>query len=329
MVQIIRMFKKTNRPILSKKILACIYAFVVFYVSYTLTNLYADSRSQSTIIPSVANRFFGFNGILHLDSYIPFIDWMIIPYAFSLPLFVASFFMIKVIYSDTDPTVVLKPLRQLTHRLILATLLGCLFFYYYPLRFSFHVESQLVTSQWQWAYNVLHTFDKPYNRLPSLHVTYAMVLVLSLWFSLSSKFARLLLTVVGVFTAISTVFTWQHHLLDVFAGILLGWIVLVIDYYLEHKHSAYTKASIIKYLVIAVLGFLLIQIVLILCHVDAQILKFLGYYWLISFVCLAMLYHYHRPNFLKKIALNKVQNIRYPVFYYSHLFWVFISSCGG
>lgn len=221
------------------------YALGIFSILYTATNTYADVLNQSVTLPNVANVLF------NIDSHIPFIDSMIVPYACSLPFFMASFFMV-----NTQVQLV-----RLTHKLLLATLLACLCFYAMPLQFSYDVSAQLTHSKhWQWAYQLLHSMDKPYNQLPSLHVVYAIVLLQSVWGSLASWLSKVAMTCLSVAIAVATVFTWQHHVLDLFAGVLLATVVLAIEHVL-HKHlPSANKSSAVKYAVIAVVCFLLVNI---------------------------------------------------------------------
>lgn len=278
-----------DKPVNMARINSCIYAFATFYFLYTLTNTYADDIYQQKGLQTVANPFGG------IDTVVPFIDWMIVPYSCSLPLFIASFFMVQ------TQTV----LRQLTHRLLLATLIGCLFFYWVPLRFSFDVSAEIVNSPWQWAYHILHEVDKPYNQLPSLHVTYAILLVISLWSSMRSNVSKVALIGLGVSIALSTLFTWQHHFLDVLTGLFLAMLVLAINHYFERQQPV-TKSSMIKHLVIAVVGFLSIQILPIVIFSDStMMMHIIGYYWLTSFTLLAFLYHLHKPDLLRQSKLTK------------------------
>lgn len=271
---------------LAQRCQSLVYAISVFYLLYTLTNLYAANLHELTPLSNV--------DIVAVT--IPFIDWMIVPYACSLPLFIAGFFIVK---SN-------KQLKRLTHRLLLATLVATLNFYWLPLTFdttTFDVVSALNSSasRWAWAYDILHTLDKPYNQLPSLHVSYALLLVISLWQSLTSVFNKILLASTGGCIAIATLFTWQHHLLDVLAGMVVAIIIWMIDHHLEKKHPSITKSSIVKYLVIAVSGFLLIQILPVVFWQKSFFSVLIGYYWLFSFLILALAYYWQTPLLFSKI----------------------------
>jgi len=63
-----------------------------------------------------------------------------------------------------------------------------------------------------------------YNLVPSLHIALMVIMDCSIWPCLSKSGKRLLL-LWGIALSISTVMTHQHHVLDVAAGCLLGFIV--------------------------------------------------------------------------------------------------------
>ncbi|WP_201566508.1 phosphatase PAP2 family protein [Psychrobacter sp. JCM 18900] len=221
---------------------------------------------------------------------IPFIPAMIVPYSWSLILFVASFFLVR---TSTQ-------LSLLTYRLILATIFACLIFYFYPARFSF---SRSIPDDWtQFGYQFLQLVDKPFNQLPSLHVSYAMLLGASLWDVVASKKRwilaayRLLLTGICTLIALSTVLTYQHHLLDMFGGVVLAVSVLMIS-------NRIRNALVIKHLTLGVIGFLLIAIAgfyfanmsMIASEIAEDLAIIIAAYWLISFMMLACAYQQDKP----------------------------------
>ncbi len=262
-------------------------ALLLFAVLYTLTNHYS-----AAVFVSYPERIHTL--AIALDQFIAFIPTMIIPYSWSLILFVTSFFMVR---SH-------KQLSQLTSRLILATLLACLLFYVFPARFGFIRSS---TSDWtEFGYHFLQLTDKPFNQFPSLHVSYALLLGYSLWNVITEAYSRrmivfayhLVLSVICLLIIISTVFTYQHHLLDVLGGILLALVVLFIA---DRLHSK----LVLKYLMVAIAGFLMIAIsgffVAQLTNVTwlETIGLIMAIYWLASFIVLVYLYQ------VNDISVNK------------------------
>lgn len=102
---------------LSKRVVALAGFFGVFALLYPLTNLYSSYLSPDKI-GKVAGAF---------DNHFAFIPSFIAVYNLSGVVLLLSFFGV------TTPT----QLFRHTHRLLLATLIGCLCFYGFPLRFSF------------------------------------------------------------------------------------------------------------------------------------------------------------------------------------------------
>lgn len=277
----------SKRLRLAARIQHLIIALLLFTVLYTLTNHYS------------AAVFASYPGRIHtlamaLDESIAFMPVMIVPYSWSLILFVTSFFMVG---SH-------KQLSQLTSRLILATLFACLLFYLFPARFSFVRSSP---SDWTaLGYQFLQLTDKPFNQLPSLHVSYALLLGYSLW-NVTTEACRcrmivfayhLVLSVLCLLIIISTVLTYQHHLLDVLGGILLALVVLFMA---DKLHSK----LVLKYLMVAIAGFLMIAIsgFFIAQLTNVTWLETIGLimavYWLASFIALAYLYQ------VNDISVNK------------------------
>ncbi|MDN3448500.1 phosphatase PAP2 family protein [Psychrobacter sp. APC 3281] len=202
----------------------------------------------------------------------------------------ASFFLVR---TSTQ-------LSLLTYRLILATIFACLIFYFYPARFSF---SRLIPDDWtQFGYQFLQLVDKPFNQIPSLHVSYAILLGVSLWDVVASKKRwilaayRLLLTSICTLVALSTVLTYQHHLLDMFGGAVLAVLVFILS-------NRIRNALVIKHLTLGVIGFLLIAIAgFYFANMSMRAFEsietlaiIIALYWLISFTMLACAYQQDKP----------------------------------
>jgi membrane-associated phospholipid phosphatase/protein-tyrosine phosphatase len=268
----------TRAPSKSTRFRHLALALSIFYLLYNVTTLYSVSlyKLYPSTIHNLATPF---------DSAIPFIPAMIVPYSWSLILFVVSFFLVR---TSTQ-------LSLLSYRLILATIFACLIFYFYPARFSFH---RLPPNDWtQFGYQFLQLVDKPFNQLPSLHVSYAILLGVSLWDVAGSRKSwvsgayRLLLTGICTLIALSTVLTYQHHLLDMLGGAVLAILVLMLS-------NRIRNALVIKYLAVGSIGFLLIAIAGF-CFANMSMIAFesietlaitIALYWLISFTMLACAY---------------------------------------
>lgn len=171
-----------------RRTLHLLFNLAVFGVCYTLANLAAQRAGVTREI------------VFGIDSAIPFVPWMVLPYMTSGALFVASFCRAR------DPA-------RLGARVLFATVAGTLVFVLYPLRFGAArplVEPALPAA----LFDLLALVDQPYNQFPSLHVAYCLIFATVL----RGALVRMWLALV----ALSTLFTWQHHLIDVAGGLLLG-----------------------------------------------------------------------------------------------------------
>ncbi len=269
------------------------YAGGIFCWLYTLTNLYADKYNTIQPLANIA---------ISLDKSITFIAPMILIYACSLPLFVLSFFVINI-----------QDLGRLTHRLILATLIACLIFYGCPLIISKSpVDFYFWGIDWKWIYSILYQIDKPYNQLPSLHVAYASIIGYSLIKTSQSWkiWICFLFYILCILIALSTVFTWQHHSLDVLAGLILVCAICYIERYFFLRYSSLLKSHIIKYITISCVWFLSWQILPILIFsypinlLGKIIFSIIAYWGLVVFLMIACIYHLHQYSINHDLLIN-------------------------
>jgi len=140
---------------------------------------------------------------------IPFVPALIVPYMSIDLFFVASFLLC----ADRIE------LRTHARRIALAILIAGFAFLTFPLTVGYQRPE---VSGWTGPlFELLWSFDKPHNLVPSLHVALA-----SLLWPLYARHTHGALRwfVQGWFTLIiaSPLLTWQHHVLDVVAGAMLG-----------------------------------------------------------------------------------------------------------
>ncbi|MET3118270.1 membrane-associated phospholipid phosphatase [Undibacterium sp. GrIS 1.8] len=176
---------------------------LAFLLCYQASNFYAYQENISRNIK------------ISFETNIPFLEWMIIPYLSSGIFFLWSFVQVKTI----------GELRLLSQRLQLTTICATFFFVFYPLRFGF-TKPEITSPHFAFLFHFLSLVDKPYNQLPSLHVAYCLIF----WHSLQSSYKytvhQFLLAACLFLVAVSTVFIYQHHILDLLGGLFLALIVL-------------------------------------------------------------------------------------------------------
>lgn len=172
---------------------------LLFGLCYTLTNLAAESAQVQRTLA------------LPFEQAIPFLPWMIIPYASSGPLLAWAFF--KVRRGET--------LRVFSRRLMLSTIVASLVFAVFPARFP---SGRPVPNDGflQLAYGLLDASDRPYNQFPSLHITYCILLWLALRPAIASRAWRATLACWLLLVGASTLLTWQHAVADIAGGIVLA-----------------------------------------------------------------------------------------------------------
>lgn len=189
---------RSGASLLRWRPLPCAVATSVTYVA-----LYAMSNRLTSLRSDVGT------GVFAWERAIPFVGWTVVPYLSLCLFFALSFFV------DPDR----ERLRRHVLRLAIVLLVSVLCYAAFPLRFTFERPP---TAGWIGAlFDLLGLCDMPYNRAPSLHIG---VLVL-MW----ARFAPCLrgwrgaaLHVWFALIAVSVLTTYQHHVLDVPAGAMLG-----------------------------------------------------------------------------------------------------------
>ncbi|MCJ8152739.1 phosphatase PAP2 family protein [Chryseobacterium sp. SSA4.19] len=182
---------------------------IVFMAVYNLSTWYASSAHQ---VPSFTFNF---------ERLIPFVPLSIIPYMASGLFFCIVFFSCKN----------KKQLKILTWRMLFVTMAAGIFFVTVPLRFSF-VKLEVSNTILNLPFSFLETFDSPFNQSPSLHIAFAFIFW-SVFRDLSRW--RIFLMISLVLVGISTLTTYQHHVIDVLTGATLAHVSFIIIPY--HKNN--------------------------------------------------------------------------------------------
>lgn len=142
------------------------------------------------------------------EAHIPFIELFIVPYMSSDIVFVIAFLLAQTRLE----------LRTLAVRVAYIVLFSVSIFVVMPLQFSY---AKPEISQFPFLFTLLEA-DKPFNQLPSLHVSFAIVF----WFSMQQHIKPLWLKVVlGSWLLLiitSTLFVFQHHFIDLPTGLVVG-----------------------------------------------------------------------------------------------------------
>lgn len=178
---------------------------LLFVVVYGGTNWFTAQRAVSDV------RTWCFPWELTIT---PFVPWLIVPYM-SLDAF---FFMATFLCHDD------RELRTYAKRVVFSVLVAAAFFLLLPLKLDWpqrpHVEGwfgEFVNRSCMAPF----LMEYPYNLFPSLHI--ALCLIVADMYARHSRGAvRVGLCLWFFLIGISTLFTWQHHLVDIAGGAMLA-----------------------------------------------------------------------------------------------------------
>jgi membrane-associated phospholipid phosphatase len=152
---------------------------------------------------------------------LPFVSWLIVPYMSLDIFFVAAPFMCK---ERTE-------LFVFRRRMTMAILAAGTMFLLMPLQFAFPTPTPADGTAA--IFQLLHGFDRPFNLFPSLHISILMILA-GTYHRHTRGSVRWLMHGWFALVGLSTVLTYQHHVVDVGGGFALG----VFSYYLIPERSA-------------------------------------------------------------------------------------------
>ena len=182
---------------------ACGVISIVFAGTYWLANELTGLRADVG------------TGVFAWERQIPFVPWTIVPYLSIFVFFLLSFFV--------GPDRI--ELQRHVNRMLLVLVISLVCYAVFPLRFTF--ERPLVGGIFGPMYGPLASFDLPYNRAPSLHISILVVL----W----ARFVPCLSPVQGaclkawfLLIAGSVLTTYQHHVIDIPGGVAVGIAVVLL-----------------------------------------------------------------------------------------------------
>lgn len=233
-------------PVVRRALIWLLFLGPFFYLSYGAANYLASLRGD---VGNIA---------LAWERHIPFMAWSIIPY-WSINLF----YVTTLFANDAEADVSVIAKRYLTCQLIAVSL-----FVLFPLQAIFvKPETSGLTG---FMFDALGSFDRPFNQAPSLHIA----LLVIIWHHWRSRFQGPWLTIWHFWCALialSVLTTFQHHVLDIPTGALLGlfalWLVPDRDEPgkapIEFQRSAKSR-KIASYYALAALFFVSLSALLLL-----------------------------------------------------------------
>ena len=173
-----------------------VFLGILFFLLYGAANQYAHLTAPH---PS---------WFMAWEQQIPFIPWFIVPYMSSDILFCIAFLLPQT----------RGELRLLAARVTLIILISVAIFMLLPLQFAFQKPD---TSAFSGLFGLLQA-DLPYNQLPSLHISFAIVLWASMRKQLRSVVVKYAVAIWFWLIAVSTLVVYQHHFVDIPGGVVMG-----------------------------------------------------------------------------------------------------------
>lgn len=285
-----------EKPIkLVEKLKSFVLCAIVFTLIYNFTAWYSSTLD---FVPSFVFNF---------EKQMPFISYSILPYFTS-----SLFFLLAFLYCKTK-----VELYILRNRILLISGIAGICFLVFPLKFSF-IKPEPSEEIFQLLFQFLKEIDSPFNQSPSLHVTFALIFW-SVFRNLKSNW-RHIVAFLLLIMALSTLTTFQHHLLDIISGAILaqfGFIVFPI----QKNNFQFRNFHIANYYFLFAWCNLLVTLLLI---------EFYGRFWIIllwlTFLLFTLGFHYQKNNihFLKNRfgKINLFKKIVYFPYLMTYLaFW--------
>lgn len=283
-----------SQSTLKERFVWLLYLGIVFFLLYGSVNQYA-------LITQTDNSFF-----MQWERNIPFIESFIIPYMSSDILFIIAFLLPQTRIS----------LKVLALRSFVTIVISVLIFALLPLKFTF--EKPIVDN---FLFKMLE-MDLPYNQMPSLHVSLAVILWFSMKNNIQSKLIKLVLFIWLILVVLSTLLVYQHHFIDIPTGLLLG--VLIVYLINEKRENYFTKSFTTPRNIKIAFYYLILSIIFMI--LSFKLSSIICLYLFLSIFSLTAIYSFGLNNFLisKNPYINILQKIFFlPYFIGSHLSWIY------
>jgi hypothetical protein len=177
---------------------------------------------QSNKLASVSDTLYPM--YLDWELQIPLIPWMIYPYISLNLLFITAAFFLRTKES----------IKALCLSITWGAIIAGIIFYFFPGELGF---KRVEVPGYENIFNFMFAIDHPHNLFPSLHITYAWLVISAIKQNAYSKIVHFVMESWRILITLSVVLVHQHHLFDIFTGGILAHLLLKFIY---QKHSTPT-----------------------------------------------------------------------------------------
>jgi membrane-associated phospholipid phosphatase len=194
-----------RRTLMLRAAITSVLLSVLFVIVYGGTNWFTAQRPSEDI----QTWYWGWELTL-----IPYVPLLVVPYM-SMDLF---FFMATFLCRDE------RELRTFARRVVFSIMTAAVCFLWMPLKLDWPQRPRV--QGWfgefiEQSYSAPFLMEYPHNLFPSLHIALCMI-VASVYARHTRGIIQVLLCIWFSLIGISTLLTWQHHLVDIAGGLLLG-----------------------------------------------------------------------------------------------------------
>lgn len=213
----------------NKNVNLTLQSFLWMSLSYIIfLFLYEIAGKHSSALESVSSFYFVW------EEDIPFVPWMVIPYVSSGIFFICVFFICKTKES----------LYILVKRINFITMISTVSFFIFPLKFAFE-KPEVKNIFFNFFFQFLERMDTDFNQCPSLHISYAVIFTIVFYREIKSK-VKYLFCVWFFLMGLSTIFIYQHHVIDVIFS--LGLTLFTIFIFPEKDNKRNRKVGFVYFL---------------------------------------------------------------------------------
>jgi hypothetical protein len=189
-------------PSLRLRILSAVLLTLFCLVTYGTCNAIAAARGVTQCLA------------MPWEFSIPRITWFVVPY-WSIDVLVALCPLFARRFEEW---------RTLLWRMVWAFGVSCAVFLIFPFRCYY---PRTIPDDWTAPlFQLLHLTDLPYNQAPSLHVAEAIIMAPVLLARLPNATLRASLIVWFILGSLGTVFVYQHHVIDIGTGAVVGFAAI-------------------------------------------------------------------------------------------------------